>query len=162
MHLLPLLLGLSACDGTTAPTAFGDADLEDELEGYEDWAHPAAWPGVEPTCAGEHGTYVQIWINTIAAADIARASGPFSEGALLVNESYQDAGDTPKMITSMRKVSGFDPDNDDWYWGSFDEAGDLVDSGSLPACASCHSSGIDFVRHITEEPPASITRCPGS
>lgn len=156
---LPLLFCV-ACDAEDLATVYTDARLATDIEGYEDWAHPAAWPGIEPSCADDHGDFVQIWLNKIAVEDIAAGRTEFSEGAVFVSESYQDSHGTPKIMAAMRKVPDFAPDFGDWYWGQYDEAGTLVDGGSMPVCASCHEEGTDFVRHTAITPPATEADCP--
>jgi hypothetical protein len=46
----------------------------------------------------------------------------------------------------MKKVEGFDPDHNDWFWASFDTNGDVNKAGSVSSCYNCHVSGIDYIR----------------
>jgi hypothetical protein len=155
-----LLLSLLAC-APADTVVYSAAQLDGDLEGYEDWAHPDGWDGIVPSCATSHGDYVEIWMNAVASADLAAGTTPLSDGAILVNQSYQDAGGTtPKLLTAMRKTTGFDPDGADWFWGQYDEDGALVDSGKIAACSSCHMMGMDFVRHVDETPVTSPEDCP--
>lgn len=160
--LAPLLALLLACDTEEADVFTGE-DLEGELQGYEEWAHPEAWPAVEVSCAGSHGAFAEIWVNGVAADDLAAgdlAAGAFSEGAILVEEGYQDEGETFKSLVVMRKVPGFDPDAGDWFWASYDEDGAEVVSGRVGACSSCHAAGTDFVRHPSADRAAVPSECP--
>ncbi|MDP2311239.1 MAG: hypothetical protein Q8P18_34785 [Pseudomonadota bacterium] len=150
-----LLVLLVACGGPLEPAAFTEADLAAEMIGYADWSHPDDWPGVQPSCEGSHGSYVQIWQNDVVDADRA-AGGALSNGALFVAASYQDTAGTPKMFVSMRKVEGA-PNT--WFWGHYDEDAAPIDAGDLPACSACHVQGVDRVRHTGVVPPTHLAEC---
>lgn len=150
-----LLALLVACGGPKDPEGFTATDLAAEMAGYAGWSHPEGWPGVEPSCEGSHGEYVQIWQNGVVDADRA-ADRPLSDGALFVAAAYQDTAGTPKMLVAMRKVVG-GPQT--WFWGHFDEDAAPIDSGDLPACSACHAKGVDRVRHTGEEPPTNLAEC---
>lgn len=157
---LALLLALPlACKADDAGV-FTEAELEGELEGYEEWAHPRDWRAVEASCAASHGTYAQIWLNRVAVGDVEAGRETFSEGAILVEEGYQDAEGTFKSLVVMRKVPGFDPDAGDWFWASYDEDGAEVVSGRVGACSTCHAAGTDFVRHPTATHATVPSECP--
>lgn len=152
-----LLVLLVACGGSKAPEGFSATELAAEMAGHVAWSHPTDWPGVEPSCEGSHGAYVQIWQNAVADAD-RDADRPWSEGALFVASGYQDTAGTPKMLVAMRKgAEGPNP----WFWGHYDEDAALIDSGDLPACTACHAQGIDRVRHTGEVPPTNLAACRG-
>ncbi|MFN7143302.1 MAG: cytochrome P460 family protein [Myxococcota bacterium] len=153
MSLLLLLALAAGCAPEVAPALFTDARLVEEMDGYAAWESPAAWPGLEATCDGAHGSYVRIYANPKGAAALA-AGEALPDGALLVEASFQDAAGTPKLVSAMRKVSGYAPDAGDWYWGQHDEAGALQVGGRIPACASCHAASVGYLRH-TDGPPST-------
>ncbi len=158
-RLVPLLLALVACEAEAPKAAYGDADLLAELDGYEDWDAPEGWSGLSVSCDGSHGGYVRLYVNDVAAADLAADAAELSEGAILVNASFQDEDGTPKFVGAMRKVDGFAPDAGDWYWAHLDETGALVVAGQVAACAACHADAPDYVQHRVIEPPAGPDGC---
>lgn len=149
-----LLALLAACAGDKAEPYTADM-LAADMVGYADWSHPVDRPGVEPSCEGSHGEYVEIWQNAVVDTDLA-AGRRLSPGALYVASAYQDTAGTPKMLVAMRKVAG-PPER--WFWGHYDESATLVDAGVLPACAACHAKGTDHVRHLGVPPPVNLAEC---
>ncbi len=150
-----LLALLGACRGGVEAPAYTATDLAADLAGHVQWSHPADWPGVQPSCEASHGEYVQIWQNAAVDADLA-AGRAFSTGAIFVAQAYQDSSGTPKMEVAMRKQA-----DGTWFWGHYDESGTQVEAGSIAACAACHASGSDHVRHVGVTPPLTSTECGG-
>jgi hypothetical protein len=136
----------AAVSGEDAATA--DA-LWSEISGYDSWEQLAPWTGIQPS-TDVHGDYVQIWANTTAAATVqAAAGGDMPDGAITVKEGYSDeAGTSITAITVMKKISGYDSANGDWFYARYTADGTLTAAGESAAgsCAGCHAAGQDSVR----------------
>ena len=155
------LLALLACgDEKTAAPLYDLAQLDAEMQDYEQWEQVAPWVGVRPSCDGAHGAYVQVWVNAVARADLEAGATTFSEGAIWVKEGYQDAGITPKGIDAMRKVEGWDSAAGDWFWGHYSDEGEPVASGHVSGCVPCHSDGVDFVLTVEAFVAETPSDCP--
>ena len=46
----------------------------------------------------------------------------------------------------MKKIEGYDTNNGDWFWASYEPNGDINNAGSLSSCYNCHSTGTDYIR----------------
>ena len=95
----------------------------------------------------------RIWVNTIAKEffDIAQTDDLLPEGSIIVKEGYSDSsGSELNKITIMKKINGFDPEHNDWFWANYNEGGGLGGAnGSVSSCYSCHTSGKDYLSSIT-------------
>lgn len=155
-----MILWLAACAPDSPLILYSEDQLLEDVAGYADWAQPAAWSGLAPSCAGAHGTYVRVYLNPIAAEDFAK-DGEFREGALLVEAAFQDTSGTPKMVVASRKVTGYAPYRDDWYVAMLGEEGDHVEvAGRIDSCLSCHNADDGWVRSRGIVPPATLADCP--
>lgn len=152
-----ILALLAACGGDKTPTDFTGADLLGEIDGYAAWDQPTGWAGVVPSCDGTHGPFVSIWENPTAAG----SSGTYADGSILVKEGIQADGTTVNTITVMRKLSGYDADHGDWFWGQFDADLTELNSGMIGACEGCHaaSSG-DYVLYPDSTAVTDAADCP--
>ena len=123
-------------------------DIWQEIQGYSNWGQAVDWTGVKASLDGTHGDFVQIWLNQEALPsfeDSTSADLPY--GSISVKEGYSSSdGSTINTITVMKKIEGFDPDNGDWFWVSFDPNGDVNKAGSISSCYNCHASGTDYIR----------------
>ena len=118
--------------------------LRREMQGYQEWAQFAGFPGIQESKSRAHGKFVATYINSIAAQDPAGV--PF--GSILVKENFS-ANDraTLESTTVMQRIEGYDPDNHDWFWARFTAGGELTHSGQVAMCADCHfdAGDDDFV-----------------
>ncbi len=167
LSFLPFLLLLTACGGeddtdaidtdSGPPATFDDAaiaeDLWDEIEGYEAWGRPAGWSD-EPLLSGNHmGAYVIRYDNDALAA--WSGSGTAPEGSVSVKEEYGDeAGTTLGGITVMKKIEGYDPEQNDWFWAMYMPDGSVGMSGKVGMCSGCHAAApLDYLH---TEPPTGM------
>lgn len=143
-------------DGSSALSA-EDAVLADALwssiSGYDGWAQAGDWQGIQPSDDGTHGTHVQIWVNSSTEYTLDEAAGgDMPDGAILVKEGYSDAsGSTVNAITVMQKISGYDPDNGDWFYARYSASGEVTMAGqsAIALCEGCHAVGQDSLRAYT-------------
>lgn len=125
-------------------------DLWAEIEGYEAWPLPAEASGAPTESASHSGAFVLTYLNEALAAWDGADEAP--AGAIAVKEAYaEEAGETLEGLTVMKKMSGYDEDNGDWFWASYTAEGAVRDAGALEMCARCHAAApSDFVY---AEPP---------
>lgn len=155
------LVWVVGCVAEKTPVVFTGDDLLDAIEGYEDWAQPTGWEGAQPSCDGTHGNYVEIWTNTLTTDALAAHADPLPDGATLVKQGYEDDRNTPKNLTVMRKLSGFDPDHGDWFWGQYDAEGNELASGAVTGCADCHAASAgDYVLFPQSVVVGDLAMCP--
>ncbi len=68
-------------------------------------------------------------------------------GSILVKEGYSDSeGQSLNKITIMKKIDGYDPDHNNWFWANYNEGGELAGkNGKESSCYNCHISGNDYL-----------------
>lgn len=136
----------SMTDGSTtddAPTASKLFTLITETDPYEEWAQ---FPGLEGTIesAPPHGPMARVFINASVESALEDFSGRLPEGSIIVKESSgENAEEKANALAIMWKVSGFDPDNNDWFWANVTPEGVVTAEGRIAGCASCHSGAGD-------------------
>jgi hypothetical protein len=101
-----------------------------------------------------HPTVKDVFVNEAGSEAATTRSFPFPEGSELVKASMNEDL-TVFVVTAMRKVAGFDPDNGDWEYGMFERGSDgafegmwaEVGSDMHMMCVSCHTGAAanDFV-----------------
>ena len=153
VHVLTtLIFTITGCTGASKTPDFTSDDLLTEIDGYEDWDQPVGWSGPAPSCDGTHGPLVDIWTNPTTAEALAAGTNPLPDGATLIKQGYADDGVTKYNLTVMRKLTGFDADNGDWFWGQYDAAGAELASGAVSGCTSCHAASAGDYLLFPESP----------
>ena len=142
-------IGLLAC-GAEAELS---SDIWEEIQG-EDLGYRSfgQFPGVEATFeSSTHNGTVRVYLNdTVVAVLSGTWTDALPDGALLVKEAWSDpveVDNTPRNITVMKKVEGFAPDSNDWYWVNFAPDGSVNAEGDVASCRDCHAAGVssDYV-----------------
>lgn len=122
----------------------GGADVWRQIStgGYQGWAPFPGLPAGYYQGTQPHGALLKIYANR--AMFTAPDQPP--DGTIIVKENY---GNDRRLatVTLMRKVKGFDPANQDWWWGQFGPGGLVQESGVVPACIGCHrnAQGGDYL-----------------
>ena len=93
---------------------------------------PGFYKGTPP-----HGFYLRTFVNNIAFDAIVAKSGRYPDGAIIVKENYKP-DKTLASITVMRKISGYDPAHNDWFWVKYNPDGSVAVEGKVQSCISCH------------------------
>ncbi len=123
-------------------------EIWDEINGYQSWGQISEFSGIQPS-NNAHGSYVQVWINEIVESFLSdsSSSGQLPNGSLIVKEGYSDSnGSDVSKITIMKKIEGYDPNNNDWFWANYNPGGDLGGkNGREASCFNCHASGQDYI-----------------
>lgn len=144
LPLTLLTLVVSACASLGTPEDQGTAKaLWNEMEGFTSWQQFPEHQGIKKGTSGVHGDYVATWINATAAGDMAN----LPPGSILVKENFS-SNDRKSLdgITVMKRIAGYDPDNEDWFFARYSASGSLTHAGKVSMCSDCHSSadGDDF------------------
>ncbi len=153
---LPMVLALASTFAIALATALAIAAAQGAMGAER--PHYADWTRLNPQknfIQSAHPEAKDVYVNAIGA-DAARArSFPFPAGSELVKESIDTDTLHVFVITAMRKVPGFDPDNGDWQYGMFErgETGEFagmwaeVGTDMHMMCVSCHTGAAanDFV-----------------
>ncbi len=98
-----------------------------------------------------HPVAKDVYINEIGAGNAFVEDFPFPDGTVLVKESIDPESLEVFVMTAMRKVEGFDPDNGDWQYGMFERTengefeGMWADVGTEmhQMCVGCHTNAAD-------------------
>lgn len=128
-------------------------DVWADMADYTSWGQADPWTGIQPTSDGTHGEYVQIWLDTAALGSLGEASA--AVGATVVKRGYADAAgaDPYGNLTVMRKLDEEAVAETGWLWISFNaESGEISKAEDSGGCASCHASGSDYRRMLTDTP----------
>jgi hypothetical protein len=107
-----------------------------QTDPYFGWGY---WPGKYGMYPGKspHGAYLKLYANGIALK-AAREGKPMPDGAILVKENYGDDQKILMAVTSMYKISGYNPEGGDWWWGKYGPNGEVMASGAVKGCVDCH------------------------
>ena len=142
-----VLVLVSGCPMTAVPPAGGDRtspaaaelfSLITASDPYEQWAR---FPGFEGTfeSAAPHGPRARVFINEKVEQAMLAFDGTLPDGAIIVKENIgASEGDKAEALTVMWKVSGFDPNNNDWFWANISSSGEVNAEGQVVGCMSCH------------------------
>ena len=120
-----------------------DAMMVDRPE-YSDWTRLNPQKNF---IASAHPTAKDIYVNDAGRDAALERSFPYPEGSELVKESIDVDTLDVTVMTVMRKVAGFDPDNGDWQYAMFERMDDgtfggmwaEVGSDMHLMCVGCHT-----------------------
>lgn len=115
---------------------------------YQSWPPYAGTPDDLYEGQRPHGALLRTYANQQAAAH----PDDLPEGSIIVKENYSPDRELA-AITVMQKSSGYDPENQDWFWVKYDPDGSVAQengktlAGKVPGCIGCHASaaGDDYV-----------------
>jgi hypothetical protein len=159
---LVLVLSIFAC-ATTDTAKFEDSmykSVKSDFEDYQSWnaTHDEPMTGdmtgaLGPAHAGEEG-WRMVYANKIAEKTMKSGNYPFSAGAIIVKESYPDAGGEPGELANLtimvKRGSGYDPDNGNWEYLMTspdmmvaEMEGNKV-QGKIGMCIGCHAEAEDM------------------
>lgn len=104
------------------------------------------WPGKGRLYEGQepHGMLLTTYLNDVAATALEQGVDRMPAGAIIVKENYMP-DKALAAVTVMYKVTGYNPDHNDWFFTKFLASGELdtmpngmVMEGRLPGCQNCH------------------------
>lgn len=125
---------------------------------------PSASPAVEPTSqelvayaesyqtyqainselkpSNIHGSQVKTFIDKTGIENYQNKTFPYPEGTVSIKESFDSKGELNRLYI-MKKIEGYDPEHNDWYYGVMSPEGVASKSGRLSSCISCHEGAKD-------------------
>ncbi len=108
-------------------------------EPYTKWK---PWPGKADMYPGKspHGAFLKLYVNPIAFKTLQAGSVALPDGAILVKENYGEDRSTLVAVTTMYKVSGYNPAAGDWFWTKYGPDGKVMTSGKVQSCIDCHKT----------------------
>lgn len=105
------------------------------------------WPEKGELYTGQqpHGALLTTYLNDVAANALSSHAGSMPDGAVIVKENYMPDSSLA-AVTVMVKVSGYNPDQGDWFYskhlpdGTLDQANGMSLAGRVPGCIGCHGA----------------------
>lgn len=115
----------------------------DDVNGmtFENWMD---WRKVTPKPVKSKGhsyNWVGVYVDELAEDIYISAGAPYPECARIVKPIYNDTeGKSVRKLTIMVKMApGYDPQNGDWWYASYDATGTkVIEQGRLDGCIPCH------------------------
>jgi hypothetical protein len=108
-----------------------------KLKPYADWqlfpGKDRMYPGTQP-----HGSFLTTYVNDAAYYSLKDKKG-MSDGSIIAKENYT-ADKKLNSITVMYKIIGYNPKAGDWFWAKYGPGGNVIASGKVEACITCHES----------------------
>jgi len=110
--------------------------------GWRNWTRVTPNPVVSE---GHSNNWVGIFVDELAKETYLSAGAPYMECAKIVKPIYNDGeGESVRKLTIMVKMpAGYDPDNGDWWYASYDATGAYARrQGRLGECILCHKQAV--------------------
>lgn len=98
---------------------------------------------VSPTHGGK---FVFTYINNMGIDSFRNKTYPYPNNTVSVKEAHgtNDSNSPVDTLFVMKKISGFDKDNGDWYYSITDSKGNPMQAGGkIQMCISCHQGAKD-------------------
>ncbi len=111
----------------------------------------SVWPGQHELDPGRepHGMLQSTYVNEIVDSALASGAAIMPAGALIVKESHEPDSLLSSVLV-MYKVTGYDPDSNDWLYAGFQPNGRLLNDpddepiiGRVGFCRECHAGRSD-------------------
>ena len=117
---------------------------------FEDWEKWTKINSDTLPSEGHGNKWVDIYVNDLSEPTYLSAGSPYSPCSVVIKAAYFDADrDLMGGLGVMVKMpAGYDSQNADWWYGSFDKSGVTVkEAGKLEECIACHreASETDFM-----------------
>ncbi|MEE8353009.1 MAG: cytochrome P460 family protein [Dehalococcoidales bacterium] len=127
-----------SCRSAALPAAAG-VDLYAHITDEDDYRQWRLWPdkGELYPAQEPHGAFLTTYVNDRAHSAIAGKKGAIPARSIIVKENY-DADKNLVALTVMYKVSGYNPDEGDWFWAKYRPDGTIDAEGKVPGCIECH------------------------
>ena len=122
-----------------------DLGLPDEFADYFTWERANPQKDLEESA---HPLVKDIYVNDTAAKG-ALASFPYAEGSVFIKERMNPETLSVTTLYAMRKVAGFDPENNNWQYAVFERedagafGGGWMSAENAGMCVGCHIKAED-------------------
>ena len=138
-----MIAGCVSDAGATSASAF---------QGYTSWTKMNKQP-ITGDATGVLGSahegargFREVFINDVGKN--AGSGGSYSQGTLIVKESYKKAssggkGDLTGLTIMVKREAGYDPENGDWEYLNATSALKIRAQGKLGGCINCHAAAFD-------------------
>jgi hypothetical protein len=128
-----------------------DLDCASEIEKtFENWRN---WTKVNPT-------------PLLSEGHKDRGVAPYVECARIIKAKYTDETATKvvRLAIMVKMPAGYDPENNDWWYGRYDATGtQAISQGKMWSdCAYCHRRASDTDYLFSEEVLAAVNEWPWS
>ena len=138
---------IAAISASTAISADGVATCNpnEDLE-FSDWKN---WDRITPNpqqSASHSNVWVVIYTNQSAKRTYLEAGTSYAPCAQIVKAAYKDqqAHEFIDLTVMVKMSSGYDPDHNDWWYGTYDEAvTHAEEKGCLNNCITCHEEAAE-------------------
>ena len=120
--------------------------LPEEVADYFRWERGNAQKSFEESA---HPVAKDIYLNELAAETARASSFPYSADSTLIKERTDPETLQITTLYAMRKVAGFDPDNNNWEYGVFERedtgafGGGWMSVADASGCIGCHQGAAD-------------------
>lgn len=147
-----LSLALVGCPGAAPndmqmnaddPTAAKLFTMITETDPFQNWAQFAEAQGVIASAA-PHGPMARVWINSIVEGALTNFNGSLPDDSIIIKENFgESTSEKANTWSVMWKVTGFEPDNNDWFWANITPDGVVNAEGMIAGCTGCHNGARD-------------------
>ena len=84
------------------------------------------------------GVYVRTHLDEAANKSYQQKKFPYPDGSTAVKEAHGSKDGAVSRVYIMRKVTGYDPANNDWFYAQLTPEFNVSSSGKVGHCISCH------------------------
>jgi hypothetical protein len=117
---------------------------------FEDWE---SWTKINSDAQPSEGhgnKWVDIYVNDLSESTYRSAGSPYALCSVVLKASYfsADRGLLGGLAAMVKMPAGYDSQNGDWWYGSFDKSGVTTkDAGRIEECIACHrqAAATDFM-----------------
>lgn len=98
---------------------------------------------VDPLDSDAHNAFIDIYVNMLAKETYLKAKSPYPVGARVYKPLYPDENrsECSKLVIMVKMEPGYDPRNNDWWYGVTDETGgEIYYQGRIRSCIDCHKT----------------------
>ena len=140
--LIVAIVATSATMGCNGEPELPEASAESlmaylaEVDYEANWG---LWPGLGEKYSARqpHGILITTYLNSSALDALISKKGAMPDGAIIVKENYTSEGEFVAH-TVMYKRTGFNPEQNDWFWLRVLEDGTVEEEGRSDSCLACH------------------------
>jgi hypothetical protein len=105
---------------------------------------------IDPIDSDAHNAFIDIYVNALAKKTYVSEAAPYPVGARVYKPLYPDEkrSEISKLVIMVKMQPGYDPQNNDWWYGVTDETGsDIYYQGRIRSCIDCHkeAEGTDYM-----------------
>jgi len=143
-----VIIAINLLAGCSSPPTSDDLKVTKTIfDEYKTYSKINDTLKVSPTHGGK---FVFTHINSIGIDSYRNKKYPYPDGTIAVKEAHatNDPNSAVDTFYVMKKTSGFDKDNGDWYYAVIDSSGKSMQSGGkIQMCISCHqgSKNKDYI-----------------